>query len=171
MGMAREMTAVRDAQPTVSVVSRSERRRGSRLGWLWLGFRVTGALAVLAAGAVHLQQYRGIYSSVPTIGPLFLLNFVAATVIGVALLAPLEHIARRFRGVAVALFTVAGIGLTAGSFVLLLVSEHGSLFGFHEPGYDPNALAAARASELAAVVLLATSLVIRFATRGRKPRW
>jgi hypothetical protein len=169
--MVREMTATREAHTGVGV---REVRWGMRTAgwrWTWLVARVSGALAVLAAGAVHLQQYRGLYSGVPTIGPLFLLDFVAATVIGVALLAPIEHLAGRFRGAAVALFTAAGIGLTGGSFVMLLVSEHGSLFGFHEPGYDPNALAAARASELAAVVLLATSLVVRFATRGRKPRW
>jgi hypothetical protein len=165
------MTVTPEVHAGISVTELRPGRRSARWRWIWLVARVGGALAVLAAGAVHLQQYRGLYSAVPTIGPLFLLNFVAATVIGVALLAPLEHLAGRFRGVAVALFTAAGIGLTGGSFVMLLVSEHGSLFGFHEAGYDPNAIAAARVSEVAAVALLASSLVIRFATRGRKPRW
>lgn len=51
--------------------------------------RVLGALAVLAVGAVHLQQYAGSgYNAVPTIGPLFLLNGIAAGIIGVALLLP-----------------------------------------------------------------------------------
>ena len=36
--------------------------------------RVLGALALLAVGAVHLQQYAGGgYDAIPTIGPLFLL--------------------------------------------------------------------------------------------------
>jgi hypothetical protein len=165
------MTATRDAHAGITVIRGREGITPARWRWVWLVARVAGAFAVLAAGAVHLQQYRGLYSAIPTIGPLFLLNFIGATIIGVALLAPIEHLAGRFRGLVVALVSVAGIGLTAGSFVLLLVSEHGSLFGFHEPGYDPSALAAARASELAAVALLATSLVIRFATRARKPRW
>ena len=52
-----------------------------------------GALAVLLVGVVHLQQYLGPYAPIPTIGALFIVNFVAATVIGVALLAPIEHIA------------------------------------------------------------------------------
>ncbi len=137
----------------------------------WLVARVAGALAVLAVGAVHLQQYRALYSAIPTIGTLFVLNFVAATVIGVALLSPLEHVGGRFGGAAVALCTAGGIALSAGSFVMLLVSQHGSLYGFHEPGYDPAAIAAARASEVAAVALLGASLVARFVGRAPNVRW
>ena len=37
-----------------------------------------GALAVLATGVVHIQQYYGSdYSTVPTIGTLFFLNSIA----------------------------------------------------------------------------------------------
>jgi hypothetical protein len=46
---------------------------------LWLAARVLGALSLLAVGAVHLQQYFELYSSIPTIGTLFLLNVVGAT--------------------------------------------------------------------------------------------
>ena len=50
---------------------------------------VVGALAVLATGADHLDEYAANgFSTVPTIGTLFLLNFVAATLIGVGLLLP-----------------------------------------------------------------------------------
>jgi hypothetical protein len=50
--------------------------------------RVLGALALLAVGGVHLQQYVYDYFSViPTIGPLFLVNFIAATALGLLLLA------------------------------------------------------------------------------------
>jgi hypothetical protein len=73
--------------------------------------------------------------------------------------------------VVVALFTVAGIGLTAGSFVMLLVSEHGSLFGFHEPDYDPTAIAITRIAELAAFVLLGAYLVARFVVKAPMRRW
>jgi len=50
---------------------------------------VLGAVALLAVGGVHFQQYEYDYFSViPTIGPLFLVNFIAATALGLVLLAP-----------------------------------------------------------------------------------
>ena len=115
-----------------------------------LAVRVLGALALLAMGAIHLQQYLDLYSAIPTIGTLFVLNFVGATVIGLGLLAPIGRLA-----VPVA---VGGIGLAATSFVFLLISEHRPLFGFQEPGFDPAGIAAARVSEIAAVVLLGAFL-------------
>ena len=66
---------------------------GWHAGSTWLVFRILGALAVLGLGAVHLEAYTGPYSSIPTIGTFFVLNFVAATAISLILLAPLEHIA------------------------------------------------------------------------------
>ena len=54
--------------------------------------RRLGAVAVLAGGAVHLQQY--IVQNVwfyPAIGALFLLNVIGSGVVGLALLAPLER--------------------------------------------------------------------------------
>jgi hypothetical protein len=165
------MTTERNVHHVVTAAPIADRVRPAGWRWVWLLARVAGAFALLAAGAVHLHEYHGFYSAVPTIGPLSLVNFVGATAIGVALLAPLEHLTGRFRGAAVGLFTTGGIGLAAGSFVMLLVSEHSSIFGFHEAGYDPAAISAARASELATVALLVTSLVIRFATRGPKARW
>ena len=139
--------------------------------WGWLVARGLGGLAVLAVGAVHLQQYFGPYASIPTIGSLFLVNVAAAAVIGLALLAPLEHMTGRWRGAAVALVTVGGIALSAGSFAMLLISERTPLFGFQEPGYDTTAIAAARDTEVAAVLLLGASLVARFATKPPKVRW
>ena len=139
--------------------------------WSWLVARGLGAVAVLAVGAIHLDQYYGPYAAIPTIGTLFVVNFVAAMVIGAALLLPLEHLTGRWAGAAVALVTAGGIALAGGSFVLLLISERRPLFGFQEPGYDPTAIDLARASEIAAVVLLSISLVARFATKAAKARW
>jgi hypothetical protein len=133
----------------------------------WLATRALGALATLAVGAVHLQQYLKLYSDVPTIGTLFVLNFAGATVLGLALLAPIERVAGRHGRAAVALIALAAIGLAATSFVFLLVSEHTPLFGFQEPGYDPPAIAAARISEIAAVVLLVAFLAAH-ATHARR---
>jgi hypothetical protein len=137
----------------------------------WLAGRVLGALAVLLIGAVHLQQYRGPYAAVPTIGTLFVVNFVAATLIGVALLLPIEHLTRHRAGLAVALVMGAGITLAVVSFVMLLISEHRPLFGFREPGYDPTAIATTRAAEVAATVSLGAALALRFTGNFPKRRW
>jgi len=136
-----------------------------------LAARFGGALAVLAVGAVHLQQYNYLYSAIPTIGTLFLLNFLGATGIGLGLLAPVERLLGRWGGAAVALLALGGIALAAIAFVFLLVAEHTPLFGFMEPDYDPPAILASRIAEVAAVVLLSGFLLARFAWRGRVSRW
>jgi hypothetical protein len=54
--------------------------------------RTVGAVALLVVGGIHYQQYRyALYSVIPTIGPLFIVNFIAATVLGLALLAPFKE--------------------------------------------------------------------------------
>jgi hypothetical protein len=146
-------------------------RVSDRTQWWWQAARACGAVATLAIGAVHLQQYVKLYSSVPTIGTLFVLNFVGATAIGLALLAPIERMAGRFGSAAVALVSLGGIGLAATSFVFLFVSERTPLFGFQEPGYDPPAIAFSRVAEVAAVVLLSAFVAARFVARVRMPRW
>jgi hypothetical protein len=122
-------------------------------------------------GAVHLQQYEFLYSAIPTIGTLFLLNFAGATVIGLALLAPVERLLGRLGSVAVGLLALGGAVQAGTAFVFLLISERTPLFGFMEPGYDPPALMASRVAELVTVVLLGTFLVDRFAGRGPRSRW
>src|ERR1043165_8100156 len=78
--------------------------------------RMLGAVAVLVVGAVHLEQYYGVhFSVVPVIGPLFVLNFAGAIVIGLGLLVP----SARMRLVHV-LLALGGIGLAATSFVFLV---------------------------------------------------
>jgi hypothetical protein len=139
--------------------------------WGWLVGRVLGAVALLVMGVVHLQEYRGPYAAIPTIGTLFLVNFAAAVAIGAALLAPIEHVTGHWAGPAVALVAVSGIVLAAGSFVMLWISERRPLFGFQEPGYEPTAIAVSRYAEVAAVVLLVGSLIARFAGPGPNHRW
>jgi hypothetical protein len=136
-----------------------------RLSAVWLGARVLGAVSLLAVGAVHLQQYLELYSEIPTIGTLFLLNFVGATIVGLGLLAPVERLFRRAGGAVLALLTLAGIGQAATAFVFLWISERTPLFGFMEPGYDPEAILAARIAEVATVVLLGAFAVGRFVRR------
>jgi hypothetical protein len=135
-----------------------------------LAIRVLGALSVLAMGAVHLQQYLKIYSAIPTIGTLFLLNFAGATVVGLGLLAPIERVLGRLGNAAVTLLALGGIGQAVTSFVFLLVAERTPLFGFKEPGYDPPAIMATRVAEVAAVLLLGSFLAARLANWSRTGR-
>ena len=123
--------------------------------------RILGALSVLAVGAVHLQQYDYLYSTIPTIGTLFLLNFAGATAIGLGLLAPLERLLGRLGATAHALLALGGIGLAATSFVFLLIAERTPVFGFQEPGYDPAAIMASRVAEIVTVVALGGYLAMR----------
>ncbi|MFL5959574.1 MAG: hypothetical protein ACJ75G_04800 [Gaiellaceae bacterium] len=138
---------------------------------LTLAARFLGALALLAVGAVHLQQYEFLYSAIPTIGTLFLLNFSGATLIGLGLLTPLERLLGRLGGVAVALLAFSGAVQAATAFVFLVVSERTPLFGFMEPGYDPPAIMASRVAELVTVGLLGSFLVARLALRSSAGRW
>jgi hypothetical protein len=145
--------------------SRAADRSRNGLQPVWLAARVLGALSLLAVGAVHLQQYLTIYSAIPTIGTLFVLNFAGATAIGLGLLAPVERLIGRFGDAVVALLALAGIGLAATAFVFLLISERTPLFGFMEPGYDPPAIMAARVAEVATVALLGSFLAAHLAKR------
>ena len=130
-----------------------EPERGRRAAIL---LRTLGAVAVLTVGAVHLQQYVvDHFGVVPTIGPLFMLNFAGATVIGLGLLIP----AARLRMLHL-LLALGGIGLAATSFVFLLISEHRPLFGFQDHGYRPG-IVVALAAETVAVVALAAYLALR----------
>jgi hypothetical protein len=138
----------------------------------WLAVRAFGALAVLAVGAVHLQQYLELYSAIPTIGTLFVLNFAGATAIGLGLLAPVERLlGGRLGGAAVGALAIGGIALAATAFMFLAISERTPLFGFMEPGYNPTAILVSRVAEVAATVLLTGYFVARFAARWSTGRW
>ncbi len=122
-----------------------------------------GALGVLGTGVVHIQQfYAADYSTVPTIGTLFFLNFVSAVIITAGLITPLERIAGRNADAVRALFAVGGIGLGVLSLVALFISESSGLFGFVENGYR-TPIVLAIVAEAAAVVFL----TIYFSARGR----
>jgi hypothetical protein len=105
------MSATTKARPLGS----APRARGVR-PTLWLAARVLGALSLLAVGAVHLQQYFELYSDIPTIGTLFVLNFVGATIVGLGLLAPVERVVGRLGGAVLALLALAGTAQAATAF-------------------------------------------------------
>jgi hypothetical protein len=166
---APEPDAVRVA---IEQTRQSAPRRLTGLRSPWLAARVLGALAVLAVGAVHLQQYEMLYSAIPTIGTLFVLNFAGATAIGLALLAPLETVlGPRWGAAAVGVLVLAGIGLGATAFAFLAIAEQTPLFGFMEPGYDPTAILASRIAEGVAVVSLGAYGVGRFLIGAPGARW
>ena len=119
---------------------------------MWLAARGLGALSLLAVGAVHLQQYEDLDSAIPTIGTLFVVNFIAATVIGVGLLLPIELVWRRGGAWVAAGLALGGIALAAGSYVFLLVAERRPLF------------------EIATVALLGLYLVVRHVPIGNRGR-
>lgn len=148
-------------------VGRSTPFRSSAL----LAARFLGALALLAVGAVHLQQYEYLYSAIPTIGTLFVLNFVGATAIGLGLLAPIERLLGRIGGAVAVLLALAGVVQAATAFGFLLVAERTPLFGFQEPGYDPPAIIASRVAELLTVGLLGSFLIARLVSRSSAGRW
>ena len=117
---------------------------------------VVGALAVLATGAVHLDEYVGDgFSTVPTIGTLFLLNFITSTMVGVALLLPLGRLGERFASPSRALLALSGAGIGATSLIALWISESSSLFGFTDYGFRPTITAAIVAESIAVVALTA----------------
>ena len=152
-------------QTTALVSNKSSNQR--------LAVRSLGAFLLLFVGADHYYEYSvGHYSVLPTIGTLFLLNFISATVVGLLLLAPLDRMFHRFGGIVLELATLSGVGIAATSLVALLVSEQTPLFGFMEQNYRP-AIIVALVSEAAAASLLALLLVLtlktkRFASRSKR---
>jgi len=122
--------------------------------------RCLGALALLAVGIDHIQQYYAdYYRAVPTIGTLFLLNFVSALVVGLALLAPLRRFAPRVAPRLLTVLALSGIAIAAGSLAALFISESSGLFGFMEVGYR-GAIVLTIVLESATVVLLTAFLAL-----------
>jgi hypothetical protein len=147
---------------------------------------VLGAILLLFVGADHYYEYSvDSYSVLPTIGTLFLLNFISATVIGLILLAPVDRMRNRYSGLALQFAALSGFGVAITSLIALLVSEQTKLFGFMESNYRP-AIIVAIASEAAAAVFLALLFVASrlrerpgsvtdrpqaSATSGGRPAW
>jgi hypothetical protein len=124
-----------------------------------LALRVTGALALLAMGSLHLQQYLDAdYSALPTIGTLFVLNFVGGVGLGLALLLPVGRLPGRLGTISPPLLAVTGAAMAATSFAFLLISEQTPLFGFLETSTSP-ALTVALVAEAVATLALSAFAV------------
>ncbi len=126
-----------------------------------LGVRILGALLLLFVGLDHYYEYSvNSYSVVPTIGTLFLLNFISAAVVGLVLLAPLDRVSSRFGPLAHQAAALSGAGIAATSLAALLISEQTKLFGFMEFNYRPE-IVIAIATEAAAAIVLGALFVLR----------
>jgi hypothetical protein len=125
--------------------------------------RYLGALALLAVGVDHLEQYYvDYYRSVPTIGTLFVLDFAGALVVALALAAPLHRFASRIADRLLALLALGGVAIAGGTLAGLLISENGGLFGFMEQGYR-GAIVLSIVFDLASVLLLGAFIVLTLA--------
>jgi hypothetical protein len=142
----------------------------STIAWIAL---YLGAASLVVSGVDHIQQYYvNDYRTVPTIGRLFVLNFVSAVVVAAGLIAPIGRVAGRYAGAIRAVLALAGIGIAVVSLAALFVSESSGLFGFMENGYR-RTIVVAIASEVAAAVFLAVYLVASWAglrTTWRRPQ-
>jgi predicted lipoprotein with Yx(FWY)xxD motif len=85
----------------------------------WLG--IAGAALLVASGAIHLDLYLTGYRTIPTIGPLFLLQVIAAFALAAAILVTRNWLAE-----------AAGAGFAISTLGGYLLSLWVGLFGFTE---------------------------------------
>lgn len=132
--------------------------------------RRVGVLAILVTGAVHLQQYLGDYHSIPTIGPLFLLNAIGSAAVAVGLLLPVDRWLGERRGeLAVGLLALGGVAIGLGALISLYIAETSTLFGFSE-GTLETVMWIAIVAEAAAVALLGPVAVANLTRSSTTPR-
>src|SRR5438128_7491581 len=120
------------------------------------GLRYLGAALILVNGGIHLLVWRDEVRSVSVIGPLFLVNAVAALLIAGALIWKPEGI-----------FALLGLALSAGTLAAFLLAATVGLFGF-TAGWDTHAVLAALA-EIGAVIVLSAWWAMTGRKRGAAP--
>ena len=121
----------------------------------WYG--IAGAALLIASGAIHLDLYVTGYNSIPTIGPLFLLQIISAFLLAVVI--PLT-------GLRLAYAAGAGFGLgTLGGYLLTLKV---GLFGFTEVRTTAGIVAAI--IDVAAFAVLGAGAVSGLGI-ARRARW
>jgi hypothetical protein len=130
-------------------------RDTGRSGGLLLAGRAVASVLIVATGAIHLYLYQDGFSSIPTIGRLFLVNGVVAVVLGAALLA---------RGRPI--WSLLGAGFCLTTLAAFLISVHWGLFGHRETlhGAWQERAAAVEIAGAAAAGLVTVALL-----RGRRP--
>jgi hypothetical protein len=107
-----------------------------------------GAALVATTGAIHLHLWASGYRTIPTIGPLFLLQGIAGAALAVALVA-----SRRL------LTVVAGAGFMVATIGGFLLSVYVGLFGFMDTLAAPFAGVSLVVESAGAVVLSVVAAV------------
>ena len=122
-------------------------RRQAGLNWQRLGLRVAGAGLLAVTGATHLDLYLTGYRSIPVIGPLFLLQVIAAFALAAAVLVTGSRLA-----------AAAGAGFALSTLGGYLLSVWIGLFGFKEIRTTAGILAGViEVAAFAALAVLALS--------------
>jgi hypothetical protein len=120
----------------------------------------TGAAALAAEAAVHIEQYVTLVQPVPWIGPLFLANAAAcaATIVGLAF-RPTRQLA-----------SLGGVVISALALGGLVVSYGPGLFGWHEVGFRTS-IAVAVISAVVATIALTIALALAAARPREIVAW
>jgi predicted lipoprotein with Yx(FWY)xxD motif len=150
--MASQETSTRHSTMTAAARAVMDHSGPSRLDWRRIILRVVGSGLLIATAAIHLDLYVTGYRTIPTIGWLFLLQLIAAFVLGLAVLVIPGRfiILSRMAAFSGALFALA----TLGGY-LLTVSI--GLFGFKEVRTTAGIVAGV--IEVAAFVVLAVLML------------
>jgi hypothetical protein len=126
---------------------------------LALGLRALGAAALVVEGAVHVQQYVQLVSTVSWIGALFILDAIGCAVAAAGLM---------FRRTA-SLAAAVGAVISAAALLALAKSFHGGFLGWEESTLRP-AIWIAIMSEAVAAVALGGLLLAAGAPRAWRAR-
>jgi hypothetical protein len=119
----------------------------------WALFIVDGGL-LIASGVIHAHFWDIAYRHVPTLGPLFLVQVIAAFVIGIAIVAT-RHL----------LVVAAGAALAAGTILGFILVRTVGLFGF-KLGFTSGLAATVLVIEAVAVVLLTLTAWLLWRRQG-----
>lgn len=122
-----------------------------------LALRVVGGGLLLASGGIHLDLYITGYHSIPTIGPLFLLQVISAFVLALAVLASGRWLVAA-SGAGFALSTLAGYS----------ISRITPLFGFHEVRTTAGTVAGL--VDVATIIVLGTAALSSFGSSDQALR-
>jgi hypothetical protein len=143
----------------------AHRRRVAALHWL----SFAAAASVAIGGYVHFCLYRHGYSTIPVIGPGFLIQVISSAVLALALVVPwrarrighwLVHPASEVR--------LGALALSVGTLIAFgLTRRPGGLFNFQERGLQPAPQAlVALLAEASALIFLTAALVLDRLDRG-----
>jgi predicted lipoprotein with Yx(FWY)xxD motif len=136
--------------PVVTVVGSIKGASLPRRSW----YGIAGAAFLTASGAIHLDLYLTGYNSIPTIGPLFLLQIIAAFGLAIAIPATGHRLAY-----------AAGAGFAIATLGGYLLSLKVGLFGFTEVRTTSGIVAGI--IDVAAFAVLSAGLLSGLSLRGR----